>query len=88
MITTNHATDRWQQRFPEFNIHAEYAASRCLSKGRNYRRAIRNLRAKHSDKLLKNGGTHYMLLSKRSGAVFIMDKGEVVITILKIETPC
>lgn len=88
MRTTNHAVDRWQQRFPDFDINAEYAVSRCLSKGKNFRKATRNLKAKHSEKLCRNGGTHYMLLSKRSGAVFIMDKGEIVVTVLKIETPC
>ena len=85
MRTTNHAADRWQQRFPEFDIQAEYARSSCLSKGRHFRMATRNLKEKHNAKMLRNGGTHYMLLSKRSGAVFIMDKGEIVITVLKIE---
>lgn len=85
MIATTHAIDRWKERFPDFNINNEYAASKGIGQGKNFRKATRHLLAKHGDKLLRNGGTHYMLLSKRSGAVFVMDKGAVVITVLKIE---
>ena len=85
MKTTNHAINRWHERFPDCNINTEYELSKGIGQGKNFRRATRCLAEKHSKKLLRNGGTHYMLLSKRSGAVFIMDKGEVVVTVLKIE---
>ncbi|MEE9580115.1 MAG: hypothetical protein V3V74_02215 [Nitrosomonadaceae bacterium] len=85
MITTNHATNRWRERFPNWDIEAEYAVSKGIGHGKNFKKATRCLHSKHSEKLFKNGGTQYMLLSKNSGAVFIMDKGEVVVTVLKIE---
>lgn len=85
MKTTNHAIDRWKMRFPDFDIDAEYALSKGIGEGENFRKATRNLASVHSGKLFRNGGSHYMLLSKRSGAVFIMDKGEIVVTVLKIE---
>lgn len=85
MITTNHAANRWKERFPDFNIENEYAASKGIGQGKNFQKATQNLLAKHGDKLYRNGGSHYMLLSKRSGAVFVMDRGEIVITVLKIE---
>lgn len=85
MITTNHAMDRWKTRFPDFDINAEYAASRGIGHGENFRNAVRNLASVHSGKLLRNGGSQYMLLSKRSGAVFVMDTGGIVVTVLKIE---
>ena len=85
MIITNHANQRWGERFPDMNIENEYALSKGIGEGNNFRKATRCLHSKHSEKLFKNGGTQYMLLSKRSGAVFIMDKGEIVVTVLKIE---
>ena len=88
MKTTNHAIDRWHERFPDHNINVEYELSKGIGEGKNFRSATRCLAEKHSKKLFRNGGSQYMLLSKRSGAVFIVDKGEVVVTVLKIETPC
>lgn len=88
MIITNHANQRWGERFPDLNIQNEYAVSKGIGYGKNFKKATRCLAEKHNDKLLRNGGTHYMLLAKKSGAVFIMDKGEIIVTVLKIETPC
>lgn len=85
MIATMHAKERWQKRFPDLNIENEYALSKGIGRGKMFRRATRCLSSRHDNKMLRNGGTHYMLLSKSSGAVFIMDKGEIIVTVLKIE---
>lgn len=85
MIVTNHAKGRWEARFPGLEIENEYAVSKGIGQGEMFKRATRCLAAKHAHKLLRNGGTHYMLLAKPSGAVFVMDKGEIIITVLKIE---
>lgn len=84
MIATNHAKNRWTQRFPELDMATEYAASKGIGRGLLYRQATAFISEGNIKKDFKNGGTHYMLISKRSGAVFIMDKGEIVITVLKI----
>lgn len=85
MIATNHAKGRWQIRFPDLSIDNEYALSKGIGEGKNFKKATRCLAEKHRKKLFRNGGSQYILLSKHSGAVFIMDKGEIVVTVLKIE---
>ena len=84
MIATNHAKNRWTQRFPELDMATEYAASKGIGKGPLYQRATSFISESNFKKDFRNGGTHYMLISKRSGAVFVMDSVEIVITILKI----
>lgn len=85
MIATDHAKDRWKQRFPELDMNLEYAASKGIGRGKLYRQATAFISSDNIQKNFRNGGTHYMLISKNSGAVFIMDKGEIIITVLKID---
>ena len=88
MVATEHAKERWAERFPELNIETEYAASKCIGNGKVFQAATAYISKGNLDKLLKNGtgGTHYMLVTKRSNAVFVMDKGEIIITVMKL--PC
>ena len=86
MIVTTHAQQRWDVRFPNLSIENEYNLSKGIGQGEMFRRATRCLSSRHDKKMLRNGGTHYMLLSKSSGAVFIMDRGAIIITVMKIDT--
>lgn len=81
---TIHALTRWAERFPDFNIDEEYAKARTFGSGKLKKRLLKGLaHPKHREEL-KSFKRCYYLYSKGSGAVFVMVKPEVVITVLKM----
>jgi hypothetical protein len=81
---TMHAMERWKQRFPEHSIVVEFVNSKPLGHGRMRKRVIAGLRGKARHEMLGPFNRHYYLYSKRSGAVFVMTRPSIVITVLQM----
>ena len=84
VIPTTHALARWEERFPDLNMQSEYDASHFLTRKEPFRKIIGHLHENRVKKLTRYGGSNYLLWTQRSGAVFVMDKGAIVITVLKM----
>jgi hypothetical protein len=81
---TVHAVSRWMQRFPDYAMRDEFVSSKPLGRGKLRKRILAGLRGKARQEM-KGPFTHcYYLYAKRSGAVFVMTKPSVVITVLKM----
>lgn len=64
-------------------MYAEYLSSTPIGRGKIFRQIKKGLSRKTLCKYYLYGGDRYMLFAQRSGAIFVMAKGAVVITVLK-----
>lgn len=76
---TQHALDRWQERFPELDIHLEYACTkRC---GPRMRKRVKQSCPEHVKFCDRQFRGRY-LVSTKEGIVFVMAYPEIIITVL------
>lgn len=88
MNPTPHALDRWAERFPGMNIAAEYSRSRRVGKAarRKLNAALDQAKVKRQRPGGPFEGIYYLISPCR--AVFVMAKGEIVITVYPLPESC
>lgn len=75
---TQHALDRWNERYPGGDIRAEYDRAYRPTKG--VKRQIKS----QCPKTFRKTRTQYYLIT-RAGIVFVMDQPETVITVFPLD---
>lgn len=81
LFVTQHAKDRWEERFPHLILKAEYSRSRRL--GRKRKKQFNAFLAEAKVKRERAGGVitkHYYRIS-RSRVIFVMALPQILITV-------
>lgn len=78
MRMTHHAWERWRERHPSLDLHTELAAARRPSK------RLRTLLELPTQAVPDRVRQHRQYLITRSGVVFVLDKEDVVLTVLRL----
>lgn len=81
MITvTNHASQRWAERFPDLDIQSEYDSAR-YKLGKSFKKKVKATCPQHLEYCGREFNGRYMLRTKE-GIVFVVAVPETIITVL------